>query len=520
MTISNRRWLVLAPFLAFLLGAMALLPATRTVYAQDTTTASTVRFVHAYAGGDPIDIYIDGDLMVEALPYGTATVYTSMEPGDYQLQVVGTGFPLSDALVDREFSVDEGAAYSVVIGGGGDEIDGQVYEVDLDAVEEGMARFRILNASPDMGDIDVELGVGDADGMNITPGFDGNIGVSGVGYLGDQGYQEVDAGTYDLIVRHVDSDESAMDVADIDLERGKVYDLIVMGQEANGSLSLLPLITPVSRPCSELLGVGAATDACVRLIHASPDAGAVDIYVGDDPIIQNLSYGEATAFAALNDDDGRIRVVPAGEGWDAAVLDETFGFGTAQAYEVSVLGSLLNDDDDEGLRLRQDEIDLTPLPPGQTRVRVVNALTNADGIDLIVNAGDPLFDDVSFGDAEGYEVLDAGTYDLGVDSNDETDAIVATQSVQMDEGVAYDLFVIGRADDGTAQILILTADTRVREGAQGTPVSIDEETESTGAPDADVTDSTVVSGEEPTSTAIPEAPTTPVLTPEITPTPQ
>jgi hypothetical protein len=108
---------------------------------------------------------------------------------------------------------------------------------------------------------------------------------NGVAFPDITGYAAVDAGTY-LIDVAVDSDNSivAIDDAEITVESGKFYTAF-----ANGDLASigLDLVFDMPRPI--------ATAAKVRIFHASPDAGNVDIYVTADGDIANVD----PAFAAV-----------------------------------------------------------------------------------------------------------------------------------------------------------------------------------------------------------------------------
>src|ERR671913_733023 len=73
--------------------------------------------------------------------------------------------------------------------------------------------------------------------------------------------------------------------------------------------------------CSEVLGVGAAGDACVNIVHASPDAPAVDIYVDGTAAVENLAFGAATGWVALPAGGHQVQVAPTGEAAEAAVID-------------------------------------------------------------------------------------------------------------------------------------------------------------------------------------------------------
>jgi hypothetical protein len=394
--------------------------------AQDSEPAPAVRFVHVYSGGGPVDVYVDSALVVEQLAFGTATEYATFDEGDRQVQVVATGEDPSAALIDTTISVDSGGAYNVLIGGQGEELDARVHEVDLGELDPGEARIRFIQAAPDVSEASFQLAAPstteagsdttdddttDDDG-GLAPGDMIGIGES-VAFNEAGDYQTVRAATYDILVQDTESDASLLETPLVSLDAGHVYDIVVLGRVESDNLTLLPLITSVSPPCSELLQVGEASDACVRFVHTSADAGEVDIYVDGTAVVQAISYGTVTEFLALQQGDHQIQVVPTGQAVDGAWLDETMGFDAQRAYQFSIDGIAMEDDnDDNDLSLNRNDIDLSPLPTGQARIRAVHTVADANEVSVALMVGTPLFEGVSFNDASDYAVVDAGTYDL------------------------------------------------------------------------------------------------------------
>lgn len=497
--------------------------------AQDEAPAPTVRFAHVYSGGGPVDIYVDEALAVEQLAFGTATEYATVDEGERRIRVVATGEDPSAALIDTTMDAGAGAAYNVLVGGQGDALDARVHEVNLDALDPGMARIRFIQGAPDVEDANFVLAAPtdtepasdttdtSDDGM-LEPGDTLGIGDNvPFGEAGD--YQTVRAATYDILVQQSTSGATVLETPQVALDAGNVYDIVVLGQIETNNLTLLPLITTVSPTCSELLQVGQATDACVRLVHASPDAGDVDVYVDGTVVAPALSYGTATEFAPLADGEHQIQVVPAGGTVDGAVLDATIDFEAGQAYQFVVAGIAQEDDiDDNDLRIIQSEIDLTPLPAGQTRIRAIHAVDDGPDVAVALTVGEPLIDGLGFGNASDYAVIDAGAYDVQVTGDDDT-VLLSASGAQLEAGMVYDAIVIGRAADNSLQLLVLTANAMPREGAQGTPLAVPA-TEESDPSEVEAGDATVVGGEggEETPTPVGAAPVTPVQTPEATAT--
>ena len=63
----------------------------------------------------------------------------------------------------------------------------------------------------------------------------------------------------------------------------------------------------------------------IRAIHASPDAPAVDVYANDGttPLVQDLAYGEATAYLDIPEGTYNIQLRAAGSAASSVPVYET-----------------------------------------------------------------------------------------------------------------------------------------------------------------------------------------------------
>lgn len=155
-------------------------------------------------------------------------------------------------------------------------------------------------------------------------------------------------------------------------------------------------------------------EASVRVMHLSPDAPAVDVWVDGvtDPVVTDLAFGEGTDYLVVPEGTYTFRVAPAGAGADAAVLtlaDLALADGsasTAVAFGAvsSITGKALTDD-------------ASGLADGDFRVRVMHAASGVGEVDiwaLTDNGAAPLLEDVPFG-ADAVLDLPAAAYDVGFD---------------------------------------------------------------------------------------------------------
>ena len=437
---------------------------------------ATVRLIHASPGAPNVDVLVDGQPVVEGVAYGMATEYVPITAEEHRIQIVPTGQTADAAVVDETVEAGPGQAYLVAVFGLLNDIGGAVYDIDLSEIEPGTARVRMLNLSPDAGDLDL-----------LETGGDEWFGDVALGEASD--YRDVAPGAYSADLRG-DDDRVLLTVADLTFEETQVYDVVALGQVADDTLEVQSLITSVSPPCAEVLGIeGAGGDACLRFVHAAPDTPPVDIYLSDAQLAQNLEYGTATEYVAAPSGTARqMRVTATGAPLEEAIVDWPFDLQAGQAYELLVTGA------GEELELNITGTDLRPLAEDQARLRVFHASPDAGEIDLGVEGQEEnLFAGVDFRDATDYLVLDAGEYALEVRPGGEDLTVALQADVTLDEGVTYDMVVIGRPDDQSLALLVLEAPVAIQTGDVATPEVVEEE----GAVAATVVPEAIEDGDAP-----------------------
>jgi hypothetical protein len=437
---------------------MALVPfGAALARAQDDLAEAdaTIRVVHASPGAPEVDVLLDGQPLMEGIAYGTASDYMTITPESHRLQVVPTGQAANAAVVDETLDAVPGQAYVLAVFGLLNDIGGAIYDVDLSEIEPGNARVRLINFSPDAGPVDL-----------LETGGDEWFGDVDLGEVSD--YRDIAPGSYSADLRG-DEDRVLRTIPDLSFEETRVYDVIVLGQVADDSIEVRALVTDVSPPCAEVLGLdGAGSDACIRLVHAAPDAPPIDVYLNDAQIAQGLEYGTATEYAATPSGAGRgIRVTAQDAPVEEATIDTGLDFDPGQAYEILINGA------GEDLGLTITGTDLRPVAEGQSRVRIIHASPDAGAVDIGVEGREEnLFEGVDFGDATNYIILDAGDYPIEVRPGGEDMTVALQSDITLEEGVVYDLVVLGRPSDQSLALLALTAEVPIQIGEVATPEAV------------------------------------------------
>jgi hypothetical protein len=176
--------------------------------------------------------------------------------------------------------------------------------------------------------------------------------------------------------------------------------------------------------------------AMVRVVHASPDAPAVDIWLDGEPAIRSLSFGQFTGHTAVPAGSHRVQVTPAGAQADTAVIDANLDLAVGQAYTVMATGRLA---DIQPLVLQDERA-----APNGSRTRFVHASPGAPAVDIAVAGGPAIISNVGFGADSGYLDVPVGAAQLDVRVAG-TEQTVLTVPATFDASYAYTLAAVGLA---------------------------------------------------------------------------
>jgi LPXTG-motif cell wall-anchored protein len=182
--------------------------------------------------------------------------------------------------------------------------------------------------------------------------------------------------------------------------------------------------------------------ARVRVVHASPDAPAVDVWVNGSVAFSNAPFKGITGYAALPPASYQVQVTPTGAS-TPVVIDATLDLAADTDYTVVAVGQLAAI---EPLVL----VDNNGAPAaGKAHVRFVHASPDAPAVDIAVKNGPVLFANVPFKGVGDYLPVDAATYDLEVRLAGTTTVALEVPGLKLDAGTVYTVFAMGLAGDGT-----------------------------------------------------------------------
>jgi len=187
-----------------------------------------VRVAHLSPDAPAVDVWLDGEVVLSDVPFGTFSDYLPIPAGDHRIQVTAAG-DASAVVIDATVPFTSGAVVTVAATGLLGAGDLQPIVIPDETPTAGGARVRFVHTSPDAPAVDIAVA-------------GGNVLFPGVGFRGTSEYAEVPAGDYDLEVRVAGTDTVALPVPGVGVSGSTAYSIYAIGLLGDGSLAALPVI--------------------------------------------------------------------------------------------------------------------------------------------------------------------------------------------------------------------------------------------------------------------------------------
>lgn len=191
----------------------------------------------------------------------------------------------------------------------------------------------------------------------------------------------------------------------------------------------------------------------VRVAHLSPDTKSVDVKLtalaGGNVVseLDGVGYGAVSDYIDVPQGTYVVSMVPAGSPDSTApVIQQSVNILEGQPVTVAAYGK------NAGLATTVFPDDLTPPADGEARVRVIQASTTAETVDIATSTGMPITAGAEQGTATGYASVAAGPWTLDVTGEPARGAATTTQSdIDLASGSVATLFVL---DDSTGGVTV------------------------------------------------------------------
>jgi hypothetical protein len=230
-----------------------------------------VRVIQGSAGAGAVDILAGDQAIVSNLGFGTASAFVDVPAGTFPVRVVTAGTTTAIAgPVDLDLVA--GRTYTLFVSGDTANQTLAISQV-LDRAFDAQARF--VHASPDAPAVDIIA--------------DGQVIISNLAYPNVTQYVALPAGGTCVAIAGTGTTTPVVPAALLNLQSATRQTVVILGQAAGTpALSVAVFSDDTAPPAADM--------AKLRVIHASPDVGGVDVLSGDTTIVTNLAFGAASDF--------------------------------------------------------------------------------------------------------------------------------------------------------------------------------------------------------------------------------
>jgi hypothetical protein len=234
--------------------------------------------------------------------------------------------------------------------------------------------------------------------------------------------------------------------------------LIAAVQNTGTGAAPISLVVQDGSGSSQILD--AATPAALRVVHASPDAPAVDVVVNDNfasPLVSHLSFPEFTPFVNVAPATYNVKVT------DSATqmlvpINANVSPAAGISYTVLAVGNLAAI---EPLIVTDDPRRVAT----EAKVRIIHASPTAQNVDIYVTAPGasiatlaPTLTNVPFKANTGFLSLAAGSYDVTVTPAGSKTAAIGPATIAVTAGGVYTAVARDAPGGGAPLGLILMDD--------------------------------------------------------------
>jgi hypothetical protein len=188
--------------------------------------------------------------------------------------------------------------------------------------------------------------------------------------------------------------------------------------------------------------------AKVRVLHASPDAPAVDIYVNGTETLSDVPFGVISDYLEVPAGEYQIQVFPASEepATEGAVIDAMLTFEAGTMTTVAATNNVAT--------IEAQVIADAPAPVAdQAQVRIVHLSADAPAVDIAPDGAEPIVAELAYPTATDYLTVPAGDYDLEVRPAGTMDVALQLDPVTLSAGTSYSVFAIGSLEGGTLTVI-------------------------------------------------------------------
>jgi hypothetical protein len=411
-----------------------------------------LRVLHASPDAPAVNVFAGTTQIAGNLDYGQATAQREVDPGVVSVRVDAQlpGGTTAAVIGPADLTFEDDTLYTVLAVGTVATLEPLILSQPDDRVPAGSTRLRVVHAAPAAPEVDVYLTAPTAELVGNTP-------VATLAFKEDIGPVDVTAGDYRVRVTAAGNAAALVfDSGTLPLAGGA--NLVIAAIE-NVDTGTAPIQLMVSDGTTAARVLSAGTPADLRVVHASPNAPAVDIVVNDGfnaPLVQDLAFPNATGFVSVPPATYNVKVAAANT--MTAVINADLSLLASVRYTVLAVNTLANI---EPLVATDDARRIATA----SKLRVIHASPTAANVDIYVTAPGasiaaiaPTLSAVPFKANTGFLQLAPGNYTVTVTAAGSKVPAIGPLDISLDAAGVYTAIARDPLPGSSALGLILLDD--------------------------------------------------------------
>ena len=381
-----------------------------------------VRVLHMSYDGPAVDVAVNGTKAITALPYGQSSGYAEIPTGKPTLKVTETG-KTEPALIEASPDLEKDKSYTVVAYGPAAQI-APLLVADAREPVAGKAKLRVIHAAEAP---TVDIKAGSADSAPVFAALERGKATD---------YAEVDPMSLSVVITAAGQNTAVITYKAVMLEAGKVYTAVARGSLAENNFGVRVFIDNDEGKTSVDLEAEVAGKSNLMVVHASPDAPSVDLYLDENKVNGDpLEFPNNTGYLQIDAGARKVAVNPAGS--NTSVISDTLTFDPNKSYSLFAINVVAS------IEAIATEDDLTPPAAGKAHIRFLHLSPDAPAVDIAVKGGPTLFPNSKFKDVSDFLPVDAASYDIEVRVAGTNNVALELNGINLEAGKIYTVFAKG-----------------------------------------------------------------------------
>lgn len=181
---------------------------------------------------------------------------------------------------------------------------------------------------------------------------------------------------------------------------------------------------------------GMQMNSLIRVLHASPNSPAVDVYANGNLIVKNLAYKEVSSYLPVPSGNYNIKVFPTGQ-TKKPVINTNINIPENSVFTIAAIGTLPN------ISLFPIQQPITGQNSGKSCVRFVHLSPNAPAVDIQLSDGTKVFTNVAFKGIAKYISVNAGTYTFKVVPTGTNNVVLTVPNIKLNPNNYNTIYAVG-----------------------------------------------------------------------------